>query len=115
MYKQKNRISFFLYKFVSWSYVTLQICSTELLDLLQCVHACIKNTRTCINHQESISDHCTLTHAEKSLLIAERIFPMAVELHALPLGQCFIVSFIYHSTLHTDVMVSWHVESACRL
>ena len=52
-----------------------------------------------------ISDHLNLTHAEKSLLIAERIFPMAVELHALPLGQWFIVSFMYHSTLHTDVMV----------
>ena len=52
-----------------------------------------------------ISDHLNLTHAEKSLLIAEKIFPMAVELHALPIGQCFIVSFIYHRTLHTDVMV----------
>ena len=44
-----------------------------------------------------------LTHAEKSDPIAEWIIPKAVELQALPTGQCFIVSCICHSTVHTFV------------
>ena len=60
-----------------------------------------------------------LTHAEKSDPIAEWIIPKAVELQALPTGQCFIVSCICHSTVHTFVMtvqfsvwrlcIGWHV------
>ena len=60
--------------------------------------------------------------AEKSDPIAEWIIPKAVELQALPTGQCFIVSCICHSTVHTFVMtvqqpaqpsfrlwIGWHI------
>ena len=39
---------------------------------------------------------------------------MAVELHALPVGQCFIVSSIYHIIVHIDV-IAVHGLSVPRL